>query len=814
MRTKANLVIIGAGIVGCSAAYHFTKLGWRDIVVVDQGPLFQTGGSTSHAPGLIFQTNSSRMMYEMAKYTTRLLSTLSYEDEPCWYPVGGIEVAQTEARLQDLKRRHGFATAYGLEAHLLTPREVRDLIPILDDRVIKGGYFVPSDGNTRGWQSAAALAELARATGGAEFYGDTKVIDIIVEDRRVRGVVTARGSITADNVLMCTNIWGPVLGDQADIKLPLMAVEHQYLISEPLPELAGETRFVAHPILRHQDARMYFRQHADAYGVGSYNHEPLLVNPHNLGLTATNPFTPEHFEEARRATEELLPSLKGRRFVRQFNGMFTFTVDGYPILGESAVKGLWTAIGIWVTHSGGAGKAIAEWMTHGTTELDLREANIARFHAHATSRRYVLARTAQQYREVYDVIHPLQQMENPRSLRLSPFHPRLEAQRAVFFESAGWEVAQWYEANGRLMDKYEDRIPRREGWAARNWSPIQGSEHLAVRENAGLFNLSAFTKIDVRGPGALSFLESMAANKVSQPVGKIVYTSLLTPAGGIKSDLTITRTGPQSYLVLTGGGTGPQDLAWLRQHAPDDGSVTISDLTSAWAGIGLWGPKARHILAAVAEENVSNEAFPYFTAQSLAIDTVPAYALRISYAGELGWEIYCPTEHALRLWDTLWEVGQQHGLIAAGSGAFNSLRLEKGYRAWGSDIHTEYNPYEAGLGWAVRLGKGEFLGREALRRARERGIDRRLCCLTLDEPGSVVLGKEPIIGIDGNGRALGYVTSADYGYSVGRHIVYGYLPATWADKGRKVDIVYFGRRVRATVDDDPLFDAGMDRLRS
>ncbi len=816
MRERANLVIVGAGIVGCSAAYHLSRLGWRDIVVVDQGPLFKTGGSTSHAPGLIFQTNPSRLMCEMAKYTTQLLSTLTYEGEPCWYPVGSIEVAQTEARRQDLKRRQGFATAYGVDAYLLSPREVREHIPILDERAIVGGYYVPTDGDTKGWQSAAALAELAMAGGAAEFYGETKVSDILVKGGRVGGVVTDRGTIAAEAVLLCTNIWGPVLADQVGVSLPLMAVEHQYLVSEPLPELAGETRFVAHPILRHQDERMYFRQHAGAYGVGSYNHEPLLVDPRALGLTATNPFTPEHFDDARRATDVLLPALAGKRYVNQFNGMFTFTVDGYPIMGESAVGGLWTAIGIWVTHSGGAGKAIAEWMTHGSSELDLREANIDRFHPHAKTRRYILTRTAQQYREVYDVIHPLQQMENPRGLRTSPFHRRLEEQRAVFFESAGWEVAQWYEENGRLLEAYEDRIPRREGWAARHWSPIQGAEHLAVRERAGMFNLAAFTKIDVRGPGALPFLERVAANAIDQPVGKVVYTSLLNGAGGIKADLTITRTGEASFWVLTGGGTGPQDLAWLRKHAPDDGSVAITDLSSAWTGIGLWGPKARGILAEAAEGDVSNKAFPYFTARPLSIDAVPAFALRISYAGELGWEIYCPTEYGLRLWDTLWEAGRPHGVVAAGAGAFNSLRLEKGYRAWGSDIHTEYNPYEAGLGWAVRPNKGEFIGREALAQTKERGIWRRLCCLTLDEPGALVLGKEPIVNADpsDDGRALGYVTSADYGYSVGKHIAYGYLPATYADKGRQVDIIYFGERVRATVDDDPLFDARMSRLKA
>jgi glycine cleavage system T protein len=449
-------------------------------------------------------------------------------------------------------------------------------------------------------------------------------------------------------------------------------------------------------------------------------------------------------------------------------------------------------------------------MATGETELDLREANCHRFHAHALSKKYIAIRSTQQYREVYDIIHPLQQMENPRRLRLSPFHNRLEAQKGVFFESAGWEVAQWYGENQRLLEQYEARIPQRSGWEARQWSPVQGAEHLAVRDQVGLFNLAAFTKIEVSGPGAMTYLEYLAANKIDRPIGTIVYTSMLDTTAGIKCDLTITRLETNRFLVLTGGGTGPQDLAWLRQCTPDDGSVSIQDVTSGLAAVGLWGPRARHVLENIAEGDVSNEAFPYFTARRLKIDTVPALALRLSYAGELGWELYCPTEYARHLWDVLWEAGQPHGMSVAGGGAFNSLRLEKGYRLWGSDIHTEYNPYEAGLGWAVQLNKGEFIGREALLKIKEEGVGRKLCCLTLDEPDAMALGKEPIMN---DGRALGYVTSTDYGYSVGKHIVYGYLPLEFAKKGTQVDVMYFGRRQPATVSDDPLFDPQMTRLR-
>lgn len=811
MRTHANVVIVGAGIVGCSAAYHLAKLGWRDIVVVDQGPLFETGGSTSHAPGLIFQTNSSRLMSEMATYTVDLLGDLSYEDEPCFYPVGGIEVAYTDDRLADLRRRQGWATAYGIETHLIPPAEVKAHIPILDDSVIKGGYYVPTDGDARGWQAAGALAQKAIESGAAEFNGQIRVTGIETQGGNVAAVNTDQGRITCDYLLLCTNIWGPVLADPLGIQLPLMAVEHQYLITEPLAELAGETRFITHPILRHQDYAMYFRQHADAYGIGSYKHDPLLVDPCDIGPTAMRPFTPGDFGAAEEAAAELLPPLRGKPYATRFNGMFTFTVDGFPVMGESQVRGLWTAIGIWVTHSGGAGKTIAEWMTHGHTEWDTREANISRFHSHQTSRPYVHARCAQQYREVYDIIHPLQQMESPRNLRLAPFHSRLVEQDGHFFASAGWEVAQWYNANRPLVEAYRERIPAREGWEARHWSSIQGAEHLAVRERAGLFNLSGFTKIMVAGPGALELLQSLTANDIDQDPGTIVYTAMLNSAGGIKADLTVTRQSADRFIILTGGANGPQDLAWIRQHAPRDGSVFIFDMTAEYAGIGLWGPAARDILAATTPANVSNSTLPYFSATALFVEAVPTIALRLSYAGELGWELYCPSDQGMHLWDVLWESGRPHGLIAAGNGAFNSLRLEKGYRGWGSDIHTEYTPDEAGLGWAVRPGQGDFIGREALLRARENGPARRLCCLTLDEPGAVVLGKEPI-RIDG--ETVGHVTSTDYGYSVGKQIAYGYLPIRYAVKGQPATIAYLGKEQAATVSDDPLFDPSMTRLKA
>lgn len=813
METKARLVIVGAGIVGCSVAYHLAQRGWRDIVVIDKGPLYETGGSTSHAPGLVFQTNGSKMMTEFAKYTVSLLDGLEWEGKPCWYGVGGIEVAYTPERWAELKRKHGLATSFGLKSHLITPAEVKEHVPLVNPDVILGGYYVPSDGDAKAWYAAGAMSKIAEEMGAVKYYGHTELTDIEVVDGRARAVITNNGRIECDEMMLCTNIWSPKITERIGMNVPLVAVEHQYLISEPLEELAGETREIVHPILRHQDFSMYFRQHADSYGIGNYRHEPRLVDAHEIGADAMRPFTEEDFDVAHRATDELLPTLRGRDYPTKFNGMFSFTTDSMPILGPSpTLDGLWFAIGIWVTHSGGVGKAMAEWMTDGYTEVNIAEADIARFHPHAFTKSYINARCAQQYREVYDIIHPKQQMLHPRNLRLSPFHARLQEQGGHFFSSSGWEVAQWYESNARLLEQYEEQVPEREGWAAQHWSRIEGAEHLAVRENAALFNLSAFVKVAVSGEGATDFLQYLCANNIDKPQGKVVYTAMLNENGGIQADLTVTRTGENEFLVLTGAGVGMRDLQWIRQHAPKDGSVRVEEVTSRYCALGLWGPKARDILQSVCENDVSNDAFPYFTAQNIVVDNVPVFALRLSYVGELGWELYAPVEYGLHLWDVLWEAGQPHGLIAAGGGCFDALRLEKGYRLWGADIHTEYNPYEAGLGWAVRLKKkGDFLGRDALLKIKEQGVTRKLACMTLDDPGMVVMGKEPIMS---NGTNLGYVSSANYGYSVGKGIVYGYLPTEYAKPGTQVEIEYFGERYSATVQQEPLYDADMEKIKA
>ena len=811
----ARVVIVGAGIAGASVAYHLTQQGWSDIVLLDQGPLWETGGSTSHAPGLVFQLNPSYAMTQMARATTALLGSLEVDGLPCFHPVGGVEVATTEERLAELDRRWGRAQSYGLTgAELLDPEQVGALLPLLDTGRIIGGFHVPSDGIGKAVRAAEAMARAA-APAGVRAFGHCEVTGFGVKRGRVRTVETARGAIAADHVVLCAGIWGAKVARLAGLDLPIAPVQHQYAFTAPLPELAGETREVVHPILRHQDHSMYFRQHGDAYGVGNYRHEPRLVDPEEIlpvheapEQPSILPFTPEDFESAGREAGELLPALRDVEYVRTFNGLMSFTPDGFPLLGETgSVRGLWLAEAIWVTHAGGAGKALADLMTHGDSELDLHECDPERYDGHGLARPYWRARGAQGYREVYDVIHPRQQSEQVRGLRRTPFHARQVELGAEFFESAGWERPQWYAANAGLVG---EPVRPASDWAARYWSPIVAAEHAACRERVGIFDVSPFTKVEVSGEGALAYLQRLAANEVDRPVGTIVYTAMLGPRGGIMCDLTITRLGEDRFWVVTGGAVGTHDIAWMRRHLPADGSVSLVNRTSGLCCVGLWGPRARDVLASVTESDVSNEAFPYMSARELFVGAVPVRALRISYVGELGWEIYAPAEFGGALWDTLWEAGAAFGAVACGGGAYDSLRLEKGYRLWGQDIDEEHNAYEAGLGWAVRLAKGDFIGRDAAARIKEAGVSRRLCCLVTEDPAVVLVGKEPLL--DGD-RAIGYVTSAGYGATVGKSVLYGYLPVKYAEPGTTLSVWTDGHAEPVVVSAEPLFDPGMERLK-
>ena len=821
---EAGTVVVGAGCVGCSAAYHLTQLGREDVVVLEQGPLYETGGSTSHAPGLVFQTSGNKLMTEMAAYTREL-----YHDFGNFRQCGGIEVAYTQDRWDFLKRKREWGQSYGLtDGELLSPAEVEQHIPQINADVIHGGFYLRSDGTAHAVDASETMAKRAQER-GAEFYGNTEVTDIEVSNGSVDAVVTEHGRVAADDVLIATNIWGPLFGDMVGEDIPLVPCAHQYLISDELDELRGASKEIEQPILRHQDYSLYFRQHGEHYGVGSYNHDPILVDPEDiygpeklddLGLEypSLREFTEEHFYEnthpdhdraAYDAASDLIPALKDCEWTSQINGMFCFTPDGMPILGPSEdIEGLWWSLAIWVTQSGGAGNIIAEWMEHGTPRLDGERINatgahISRFQPHAKSREFTYERGAQQYREVYQLVHPRAQPQDQRQLRRSPSYQRQAELGAEFYDTDGWEVPQWYATNEDLLDEYD--VPDRPDWLGRHWSPTQGVEHQAVRDRVAMFDMTTFTGIEIAGDGAAKFLQGLLTNDVDVSPGRMRYSAMCNEDGGVLADLTVSRLAEDRYLLFTGGGNSATiHSRWISEHAPNDGSVEITVHDSSMSGVGVWGPEARKVLQPLVEADLSNDAFPFYSAQETYLKSLPVTMLRLSYAGELGWEIYTPTEYGARLWDLVWEAGQAYGIIPMGWRALDSTSLEKGFRLWGTDLTPEYNPYEAAIGFAVDL-ETDFIGKDALVAAKDEGVDRQITPITLDDEGMVVDAGHPIFATGGE-EVLGYATRADYGYTIDAGIVYAYLPTEHTEAGTDVEVQYENRRYPATVRDEPLFD--------
>ena len=819
MPTSPRVVIIGAGIVGANLADELTSRGVADVTVVDQGPLPLTGGSTSHAPGLVFQVSPSKTMTEFATYTVEKLKGLDLDGQWCFNQVGGLEVATTPERLADLHRRHGWLTSWGVEGSIVDPEQCLRLHPLLDRGAVLGGLHVPTDGLAKAARAVVALARRAQSR-GARFLGSTRVVDIEQSGGRVTGVRTQDGVLPADLVVCCAGFWGHAVGALVGMQVPLLPLAHQYAKTGQVGELVGRVGELTEadlPILRNQAADLYFRQHVDRIGIGSYGHRPMPAQLSDLdGREVTDssmpsmlPFTEEDFAPAWEQCTQLLPALASTKVEEGFNGIFSFTPDGGPLIGESPeVRGFWIAEAVWVTHSAGVAKAVAQLLTDGRSEYDLHGCDVARFEDFQLADDYVEETSTQNFIEVYDLLHPLQPRLSPRNLRVSPFHARQVELGAVFLEAGGWERPHWYQANAPLVAQLPSAWipPERDAWAAQFHSPIAAAEAWRTREAVALYDMTPLTRFEVSGPGALALLGQLTTGKMDKSVGSVTYTLALDEAGGIRSDWTVARLGPDQFQV---GANGPLDLDYLRRQLPADGSVQVRDITGGTCCIGVWGPAARDLVQPLTREDFSNEGLKYFRARRAYIGGVPVVAMRLSYVGELGWEIYTSAEYGLRLWDVLWETGQELGVIAAGRAAFNSLRLEKGYRSWGHDMTTEHNPYEAGLGFAVRAQKGEFVGRDAIAGLDADAVTRRLSCLTIDDRRSVVLGHEPVF-VDG--RPAGYVTSAAFGHTIGAPIAYAWLPAS-ATPGTAVEIEYFGRRIPATVATEPLVDPEMTRIR-
>jgi glycine cleavage system T protein len=805
VRDRARAVVIGGGVGGCSILYWLTKLGWSDVVLCERADL--TSGSTFHSAGLVGQLRGSLSLTRMMMSSVDLYRTLEAEVglETGWREVGSLRLASSQERMEELARQAGWAKTFGLPLELVSAAEAQRLFPPMSADGVLGAAHLPTDGYIDPSQLTFALAEGARR-GGAEISTKTRVTAVDVRRGRVTGVQTDQGPIEAEVVVNAGGMFAAEIGRMAGVTVPVVPMAHEYLITRP----NGVPLDVA--TMRDPSLLVYFRGESGGLVMGGYERHPA---PWGLNGIPTD-FNGRLLEEDWDRFEELMtnavvrvPGLEDAEVIRLVNGPEAFTPDGEFILGESEVRGFWVAAGFCahgLAGAGGMGQLVAEWIVEGTPSLDVWEMDSRRFGRHYASREYTLARTVEVYSTYYDVKYPGHERQAGRPLRLSPTYPRLRELGAAFGEKSGWERPNWFEPNAAHGD--ESLRPR--GWAGRLWSPAIGAEHRATREAAALFDETSFAKIEIAGDGAADFLEALCDNRVARDVGAITYTSMLNPRGGIECDFTVTRLAEDRFRIVTGTAFGRHDLAWIRSHAPEDGSVIVEDVTSREACLGIWGPRAREILQPGATIDLGSESFPYMQARELAIGSVPCLGLRVTYVGELGWELYCPMEYGLRLWDTIWEAGRDHGLVAAGYRAIDSCRLEKGYRVWGADITPDDTPYEAGLGFAVKLDKGDFVGRDALVGAKERGLERRLACLVLDEPRAVALGSEPV-RIDG--RVAGRVTSGGYGYTVESSIAYAYVPAPEAEPGRPVEVEIFGAWVPGEVAHEPLYDPDGKRLR-
>lgn len=842
---SVRIVVIGAGVVGAALADELVSCGAQNVTVVDQGPLYQTGGSSTHAPGFVFQTSPSRTMSRLAQRTMDKLDGLELAGRTIVDRVGGLELASTPGQLQEIQRRYGFARAWGVPAELLDPQQTAQLWPGIDTSQILGALHTPTDGVVFSARAAEYQARRAEA-GGATVLGLTRAVDVETEGTRVTGVVVEdattgqdRRVIPAEVVVASGGIWGHPLAKLGGLRLPMHPMEHGFAWTAAAAELPGtspEGRPLAddqagRPIVRHQGSGLYFREFGNRIGIGAYEHRPMPLAPEHLTDTAhllgtgqepaKRGFTPEDFEYCRSEVARVLPAIKDLPLEDAFNGVFSFTPDGGPMLGPSRhLEGFWAAQAIWVTQSAGCAEVVAQWILTGDPGIDTHELDLNRFDPALLSDEWIRGRAAENYDEVYDVHFPHQSTVIARGLKTSPFHPRIQDAGGVFTEANGWERPLWHAQNAALLNDPEFgartgesvvpvAVPRRDAWDQVNWSPIAAAEAWATRNRVAVYDMTSLTRYRVRGAGVTQWLESLNSNRIAKSIGAVTYSLMLDEAGGILSDITVTRTGEEEYFI---GANGPLDLDRLTRLLPDSGNISIDDITTSTCCLGLWGPRAREVIAPITEGDISNEGLKYFRSARIRISGVPVLALRVSYVGELGWELYTEAAHGLRLWDQIMAQGAAYGIVPAGRAAFNSLRLEKGYRAWGADMTREDTPEDSGLGFAVRLEKeGGFAGRQALTEHPSKG--RRLVTFGMRLDSGRPDSGAPVFDAAGGQDPVGWVTSADFGYVTGQIIGLAWVSGELAEPGTALGIMRFGHVLKAEVLAEPVYDPEMSRIR-
>jgi len=807
----AQVVIVGGGIIGASIAYHLTKLGWRDVVLLERGQL--TCGTTWHAAGLVMQLRTTHTMTELCRYGTRLFDELREEtgQDTGFRRTGSLPIARTPDRLVEIARLVSLGKSFDVEAHMLSPREVKDLYPLLDESHIVGGAFIPGDGQTNPVDSTQALAKGARA-GGARIFENVSVTGFEIERDQIKGVVTDQGVIKCDVAVLCAGAWSRDLGRLAGVNVPLYAAEHMYITTEADAAIPKNL-----PVLRDTDGYIYIKEDAGKLLVGAF--EPLAKSlpmeqlPHRFEFGEL-PEDWGQFELPMSKAMEVVPLLQSLGIRHFMNGPESFTPDNKFIIGEAPeVKGFYVAAGFnsqGILSAAGVGKALSEWIVAGEPTIDLSEVDIARFHKFQGNRKYLQERISESLGLLYAMHWPHRQFETARPVRETPLYARLKARNAVFGTAAGWERANWFAPEGGRREYIYS-------YGRQNWFSVVEEEHRAAREAVALFDLSSFGKTFIEGPDAETELQRICANDMAVANDKIVYTQMLNSRGGIVADVTFTRLSEQRYMMVTAAASQAQDMNWVRRNLREGAQVTVTDVTSGFAVLSVMGPRARALLEAVSNADFSNEAFPFGTAQEIEIGYAKAHALRVTYVGELGWELYLPTEFAGPVFDLLLKEGEPLGLRLAGYHALDSLRSEKGYRHFGHDVTPGDTPLEAGLAFAVSLKKSEdFIGRAALEKQKAEGLKRRVIFLRLESPEPILLHDEPILRDD---KIVGRTTSAAYGYTVGSSVAQGYVdvPASdwksWLADGR-FEVELAGVRHAAICQSRPFYDPDNTRIRS
>ncbi|MFB6359980.1 MAG: FAD-dependent oxidoreductase [Halobacteriales archaeon] len=824
---QAETLVVGAGLVGSSIAQALATTESSAVTVVDQGPLPRTGGTSSFAPSGVFQVAPGRTQSKLAQRTRTLAR--QYD---AYVENGSLEVATTADYQRTLEHRVDQAEVWGVEAELVDGAAAASQFPSLDVDRVRSAVQVQSDG----WLSSVEFLEGLRSQAeaqGATFHGGVEVTGLQTDGRAVTGVVTNYGEIATDRLVLATNVWTPSILDSVGIDLPLTPVVHQYGVTNALDALGAAD--ADGPWLRYPEAGVYARPLGDAVGIGSYNHEPIVVDPTNLdgpseavdgpgiyelqadgavewdpgAYPAARPFTEADFAPALEDLSELVPALAGTEIAAGVNGLMAVTPDNNPILGElPGLDGCWLAVAVPAMLSGGVGEVLAGLMEHDDTAFDVDPWHVARFQPHSCSPSFARAQGAATYRNMTGAPQAGGIEGTGETLRESPYYRFQDELGAHFYDLryGGWKRPMRFATNEALLEQYDipDRAERGE-----EWSPVEAVEHLAVRDRVGMSDLTSFSTFDIVGPRAVEFAQSVFSNDVDRPAGEVTYTLLLDESGGIHGDMTVVPRGPNHlHVISNSGGAGTKQIARLRRLAPDDGSVQIVNRIGARCGISVSGPNARDMLEPVVDASLDNDAFPFFTAKDTYVDDIPVLAARLSYVGELGWEFHTSMDYGAELWRTLWEAGQDHGVLPFGDGALVTLRLEKGFPAYGVDIHPAVTPIEAGLEYTVDF-ETEFRGREKLLTQRDEGVDRQRTTMVLEDPDAVVQSGKPVY--DGE-TCIGYLSSAGEGYHINEFIVYGYVPPEYGEAGTSLEIQSGNERYSATVTEPVLFDPDRERL--